>query len=219
MMSTMHIMHLGHTSAAVVVPQGRDKVEYTCPMHPRSGRWAPATARSAAWRSNPSSHWDGRARSPELRDFERRLWIAAVLTLPVFVMEMGASLQHPQLPRAAAVELATDGSRHPWCCGPGLPFFERAWVSLKNRSPNMFTLVALGTGAALAYSMVATLRPSWFPEALRGHDGSVPVYFEASAVITVLVLLGQVLELRAERRRVPSGHCWAWRPRDSSGSG
>ncbi|WP_244386864.1 copper-transporting P-type ATPase [Delftia lacustris] len=196
-----HHAHHGHTSAAVVVPQGQDKVEYTCPMHPQVRQMGPGNCPICGMALEPVIAQDGQARSPELQDFERRLWIAAVLTLPVFVMEMGGHLFNihsflaPQLSNWLQMALAT-----PVVLWAGLPFFERAWVSLKNRSPNMFTLVALGTGAAWLYSMVATLRPSWFPEALRGHDGSVPVYFEASAVITVLVLLGQVLELRAREK-------------------
>jgi P-type Cu+ transporter len=142
--------------------------------------------------------------SAELVDMRRRFWIGLALTVPVFVLEMGGHLlgltdiirQHTsnwlQLLLATPVVL--------WA---GWPFSVRGWQSLATRKLNMFTLIALGTGAAWIYSMAATLVQGMFPETLRGPDGAVPVYFEAAAVITVLVLLGQVLELRA--REATSG--------------
>ncbi|OYR17304.1 copper-translocating P-type ATPase [Brucella rhizosphaerae] len=134
----------------------------------------------------------------ELIDMTRRFWIGLVLTLPVFVLEMGGhllGLDHLISQRTSnwiQMLLAT-----PVVLWAGWPFFQRGWQSLVNRSLNMFTLIAMGTGAAWIYSMVATLAPGIFPDQFRQHDGSVAVYFEAAAVITVLVLLGQVLELRA----------------------
>ena len=134
----------------------------------------------------------------ELIDMQRRFWIALALTLPVFVLEMGSHL--------FGWDHAIGGTASNWVqlllatpvvLWAGAPFFERGYRSLLTRNLNMFTLIALGTGAAYAYSVIATLLPGLFPASLQGHDGSVPVYFEAAAVITVLVLLGQVLELKA----------------------
>lgn len=140
--------------------------------------------------------------SAELTDMSRRFWVALVLTLPVFVLEMGAHLfpaLHHLVPMKLSIwiqfVLAT-----PVVLWAGWPFFERAWASLKTRNLNMFTLIAMGTGVAWGYSVIATLTPNIFPAAFRASDGSVAVYFEAAAVITTLVLLGQVLELRARER-------------------
>ena len=140
--------------------------------------------------------------SPELADMARRFWIGLVLTVPVFLLEMGAHLFpaiHHLVPMRLSVwiqlTLAT-----PVVLWAGWPFFERGWASLKSRNLNMFTLIAMGTGVAWIYSIVATIAPQIFPTAFRNEDGSVAVYFEAAAVITVLVLLGQVLELRARER-------------------
>ncbi|HWJ68614.1 MAG TPA: heavy metal translocating P-type ATPase [Sphingobium sp.] len=140
--------------------------------------------------------------SSELIDMSRRFWIALVLALPVFILEMGAHLfpaLHRVVPMGVSVwvqfALAT-----PVVLWAGWPFFERGWASLRTRHLNMFTLIAMGTGVAWSYSVVATLTPGIFPAAFRAANGSVAVYFEAAAVITVLVLLGQVLELRARER-------------------
>lgn len=140
--------------------------------------------------------------SPELLDMSRRFRIGLALSLPVLVLEMGGHLApalHHLVPMRLSVwiqmALAT-----PVVLWAGRPFFTRGWASLRNRNLNMFTLIAMGTGVAWAYSMVGTLSPGMFPAAFRGVDGSVAVYFEAAAVITVLVLLGQVLELRARER-------------------
>ena len=132
----------------------------------------------------------------------RRFWIGLVLTLPVFGLEMGAHL-FPAILHAIPPNISNwlqFAFATPVVLWAGLPFFERGWRSLITRKLNMFTLIAMGTGVAWGYSMIATLLPGIFPESLRGHDGSVPVYFEAAAVITVLVLLGQVLELRAREQ-------------------
>jgi len=139
--------------------------------------------------------------SPELRDMTRRFWFGTVLTLPVFALEMGGhlvdlhSLVAQQTSNWMQLLLGT-----PVVLWAGWPFFIRAVASVKHRSLNMFSLVALGTGAAWLYGLVGTLAPGLFPTAFRGHDGAVAVYFEAAAVITVLVLLGQVLELRAREK-------------------
>ncbi len=139
--------------------------------------------------------------SPELRDMTRRFWIGLALTVPVFALEMGSHLidLHHLIAQQASnwiqLLLAT-----PVVLWAGWPFFVRAWASLTNRSLNMFTLIALGTGAAWVYSIVGTVAPGLFPASLRAPDGAVAIYFEAAAVITVLVLLGQVLELRAREK-------------------
>ena len=139
--------------------------------------------------------------NPELADMTRRFWIGLALTLPVFALEMGGHLINlhmllgAQLSNWAQFVLAT-----PVVVWAGWPFFVRCWASLMSHSLNMFTLIAMGTGVAWAYSIVATVLPSLFPAAFRSMDGAVPVYFEAAAVITVLVLLGQVLELKARDR-------------------
>ncbi|MCI0611470.1 copper-translocating P-type ATPase, partial [bacterium] len=141
--------------------------------------------------------------NPELRDMSRRFWISAALTVPILVLAMtemlpGQPVQHVlgmNLTIWIQMILAT-----PVVLWGGLPFFKRGWESVIHRSLNMFTLIALGTASAFFYSVIATLIPDIFPDSFRGHGGQVPVYFEAAAVITTLVLLGQVLELRARSR-------------------
>jgi Cu+-exporting ATPase len=141
--------------------------------------------------------------NPELRDMTRRLWVSAVLTAPLFAIAMAGMFWKVRLPgilsgqSLPALELALATPVVLW---GGLPFFQRFWTSLVNRSPNMFTLIGLGTGVAYLYSVVATLAPQFFPAALRGMSGYPDVYFEAAAAITTLVLLGQVMELRARSR-------------------
>src|SRR5262249_2715491 len=136
--------------------------------------------------------------NPELADMTRRLWIGVVLTLPVVALEMGGHLVdlHGVISQTSSnwVQLVFATPVVLWA---GWPFFVRGGQSLVTRNLNMFTLIAMGTGVAFLYSMIATLAPWLFPSALRGHDGAVAAYFEAAAVITVLVLVGQVLELRA----------------------
>src|SRR5690606_25920423 len=142
--------------------------------------------------------------NPELIDMTRRFWVGLVLTLPVFALEMGGHLTglHMVLGQTTSnwlqFALAT-----PVVLWAGWPFFVRGWQSLVTRNLNMFTLIAMGTGVAWIYSVIATFAPGIFPPAFRGSGGAVAVYFEAAAVITVLVLLGQVLELRA--REATSG--------------
>jgi Cu+-exporting ATPase len=140
--------------------------------------------------------------SPELEDMSRRFWIALALSLPVFVLEMGGHLV-PALHRLISPVVSTwiqFALATPVVLWAGWPFFTRGWASIRSGNLNMFTLIAMGTGVAWGYSVVATLFPAIFPSAFRGMDGAVAVYFEAAAVITVLVLLGQVLELRARER-------------------
>ena len=173
-------------------PPARDtSALYTCPMHPEVKKIGPGSCPfcGMALESMTISLDAVEKPDPELADMTRRFWIGLVATLPVFVLGMLEQLRWVQLALATPVVL--------WC---GWPLFVRAWASLVNRSLNMFTLIGLGTGAAYAQSVIATLAPGLFPKSFRGHDGGVPVYFEAAAVITVLVLLGQVLELRARSR-------------------
>jgi Cu+-exporting ATPase len=174
---------------------------YTCPMHPEIRQRGPGFCPICGMALEPEVATAAAAPNPELADMTRRFWSGLALTLPVFALEMGGhltGLDHwlgQQTSNWIQLALAT-----PVVLWAGWPFFERAWASLKSRNLNMFTLIAMGTGVAWAYSLIGTLLPSLFPPAMRNPDGSVAVYFEAAAVITVLVLLGQVLELRAREK-------------------
>lgn len=175
---------------------------WTCPMHPEVRQDHPGACPICGMALEPAQVTADAGPSPELIDMTRRFWIGLALAIPVFALEMGGHLfpiLHHLIPMQISIwvqfVLAT-----PVVLWAGWPFFERGWASLKTRNLNMFTLIAMGTGVAWAYSVVATLAPQIFPPAFRGDDGMVAVYFEAAAVITVLVLLGQVLELRARER-------------------
>ena len=175
---------------------------WTCPMHPEVRQDHPGACPICGMALEPAQVTADAGPSPELIDMTRRFWIGLALAIPVFALEMGGHLfpiLHHLIPMQVSIwvqfVLAT-----PVVLWAGWPFFERGWASLKTRNLNMFTLIAMGTGVAWAYSVVATLAPQIFPPAFRGNDGMVAVYFEAAAVITVLVLLGQVLELRARER-------------------
>ncbi|MDX1695070.1 MAG: heavy metal translocating P-type ATPase [Ketobacteraceae bacterium] len=174
---------------------------YTCPMHPEIRQQGPGDCPVCGMALEPEEVSLDDGPSAELKDMTRRFWIGLVLTLPVFVLEMGGhltGLEHiltPQVSNWIQLILATPVVV--WC---GLPFFVRGWKSVLSRNLNMFTLISIGTGVALLYSLVATLVPQIFPDAFRQEGGSVAVYFEAAAVIVVLVLLGQVLELRAREK-------------------
>jgi len=197
--------HSGHApmpaSAKPVGEGGPSQVEYTCPMHPQVRQMGPGHCPICGMALEPVVATAEQGESPELRDMTRRFWIGTALALPVFALEMGSHLFniHHLIAQQASnwVQLLLGTPVVLWA---GWPFFTRAISSVKNRSLNMFTLIALGTGAAWLYSIVATLAPGVFPPALRSEDGAVAVYFEAAAVITVLVLLGQVLELRAREK-------------------
>ncbi len=175
------------------------EIRYTCPMHPEVVQWGPGTCPKCGMALEPMDIVSEERPDSEYASMRRRFWLSALFTAPVLVLGMlgerlgfhlsGAVRNWVELLLAAPVVL--------W---GGRPFFERFWSSLVNRSPNMFTLIGLGTGAAFLDSVVATLFPQWFPSSFREMDGSVPVYFEAAAVITTLVLLGQVLELRARAK-------------------
>jgi Cu+-exporting ATPase len=173
---------------------------YTCPMHPQVRQVGPGSCPICGMALEPERISLDDAPDPELADMTRRFWIALALTLPVFAIEMGSHLagMHlvpPGWSNWISLVLAT-----PVVLWAGAPFFVRGWQSLVTRNLNMFTLIAMGTGVAWAYSVIGTLAPQLFPAAFRDMHGVVAVYFEAAAVITVLVLLGQVLELRARAR-------------------
>src|SRR5882724_6914943 len=175
------------------------KIRYTCPMHPEVVQWGPGTCPKCGMALEPMDITAEETPDAEYVSMHTRFWLSALFTVPVLVLGMlgerlglhlsGAVRNWVELLLAAPVVL--------W---GGWPFFERFWSSLVNRSPNMFTLIGLGTGAAFLDSVVATIFPQLFPASFREMDGAVPVYFEAAAVITTLVLLGQVLELRAREK-------------------
>lgn len=182
-------------------PQAR--TEYTCPMHPDVVRQQPGSCPICGMALEPRSVSPEEAPNPEFKDMARRFWVSLVLTVPVLLMGMlgmmpGIRLEQTLSGRAETwIELALSTPVVLW---GGRPFFERGWASVVNRSPNMFTLIAVGTGTAYVYSLVAAVVPGIFPVTFRDAHGNVAVYFEAAAAITTLVLLGQVLELRARSR-------------------
>ena len=185
---------------AIAPAPAPSRAKWTCPMHPQIVRDEPGSCPICGMALEPMTVTADEGPAPELIGMTRRFWIGLALTAPLLVfmigdMLPGQPLRHLVSPRVAAwTQLALATPVVLWC---GWPFFVRGWQSLVNRSLNMFTLIALGTGLAYAYSVVATLAPGLFPAAFRTHGGEVGLYFEAAAVITVLVLLGQVLELRA----------------------
>jgi len=199
------------------VPAASTRTEYTCPMHPQIVRDGPGACPICGMALEPRTVTASAEENPELRDMTRRFWVGVALTTPLLAIAMGSMLW----PRPVAdlmIALRINGASLPWLefalatpvvlwCG--LPFFQRFWTSLVNRSPNMFTLIGLGTGVAYVYSLVATIAPGIFPDSMRGiagrgmtsMGGGYPeVYFESAAAITTLVLLGQVMELRARSR-------------------
>ena len=179
------------------------KTEYLCPMHPEVVSDAPGSCPKCGMALEARTVTLSEENNPELDDMTRRFWLGAALSLPVLLVAMSDMISGQPLHRMFSpwalmwFQLLLSTPVVLWC---GWPFFERAWASLVNRSPNMFTLVGMGVGTAYGYSLVATVVPHWFPDSFRGHGGEVGVYFEAAAVITTLVLLGQVLELRARSK-------------------
>lgn len=177
-----------------------DGAIYTCPMHPEVRQQGPGACPICGMALEPEMVTADTGANHELADMTRRFWIGLALTLPVFALEMGGHLtgMHQWLGQQTSnwlqLVLAT-----PVVLWAGCPFFERGWASLKSRNLNMFTLIALGTGVAWIYSVIGTIWPGLFPASMR-TSGAVAIYFEAAAVITVLVLLGQVLELRAREQ-------------------
>jgi len=177
--------------------------EYVCPMHPEIVRPAPGSCPICGMALEPRKVTATEEENPELRDMTSRFWVSAVLTAPLLTIAMSGMFAQMRLPGILSgpflplLELALATPVVLW---GGLPFFQRFWTSLVNRSPNMFTLIGLGTGVAYIYSLIGALAPQIFPESMRGMGGYPDVYFEAAAAITTLVLLGQVMELRARSR-------------------
>ncbi len=194
-----HADHHGEKAKPIAGPAAANAI-YICPMHLEIRQVGPGNCPICGMALEPETITGEEGENPELADMRKRFWVGLVLTLPVFILEMGGHVldfHHyigGTLSNWIQLVLAT-----PVVLWAGKPFFERGWQSLKTRNLNMFTLVAMGTGVAWLYSIVATLAPNIFPETFR-QDGTVAVYFEAAAVITVLVLLGQVLELKAREQ-------------------
>ena len=175
--------------------------DYVCPMHPEVVRSEPGSCPICGMALEPRTAAAVEERNPELEDLTRRFWASLVLTVPVFLLAMTDMLPgRPLHVRPGAQGVLEMALATPVVLWGGWPFFQRMWASFLHRRPNMFTLIGLGTGAAYLYSLAATLFPSAFPASFRGHGGQVDRYFEAASVVVVLVLLGQVLELRARSR-------------------
>jgi Cu+-exporting ATPase len=188
------------------MPTAATRTEYTCPMHPEIVRTETGSCPICGMALEPRTVTAVEEENPEVRDMTRRFWVGVALTAPLLLIAMGSMLgYHLNIDfdfngigiNLAWVEFVLATPVVLWC---GWPFFQRFWTSLINRSPNMFTLIGLGTGVAYVYSLVATVAPHIFPESLRRMGGYPDVYFEAAAAITTLVLLGQVMELRARSR-------------------
>ena len=173
---------------------------YSCPMHPQIVRDRPGSCPICGMALEPRTVTLEEGPNPELVVMSRRFWVGLALSLPIFLLAMGDMLPgkplHHLLSMTAMnwVQLALATPVVFWC---GWPFFERAWSSVIHRSPNMFTLIALGVGSAYLYSLVATVAPERFPEGFRASSGAVMPYFDTAVVVTVLILLGQVLEMKA----------------------
>src|SRR5271154_2274722 len=193
-----HVVPSADVASDATSPAGKS-VRYTCPMHPEIVRIGPGSCPICGMALEPMDAFAEVEADPEYDSMKRRFWVSAALSLPVLLLAMfGDVLKLPLSSNAInwiEFVLAT-----PVVLWGGWPFFHRFWASLVHRSPNMFTLIGLGTGAAYLDSLAATLFPQIFPMSFRGMDGAAPVYFEAAAVITTLVLLGQVLELRARQQ-------------------
>src|SRR5258708_29333471 len=188
------------SGAAPSLAAGPEKeIRYTCPMHPEIIRFGPGTCPICGMALEPRDVFAEVEADPEYDSMRLRFWISAALSLPLLFLSMLGELPGlhltPTIRNGIEFFLAT-----PVVLWGGWPFFERFWSSLVNRSPNMFTLIGLGTGAAYLDSVAATFFPQIFPASFRDMDGAAPVYFEEAAVITTLVLLGQVLELPARQR-------------------
>jgi Cu+-exporting ATPase len=188
--------YVGPKPASVAAPPG---AIYTCPMHPEIEQGHPGSCPKCGMALEPKTATAEEGPNPELVDMSRRFWVGLVLSVPVFLIAMadmlpGRPLHHLDMTMLNWVQLVLATPVVLWA---GWPFFERAWGSIVHRSPNMFTLIALGVGAAYLYSLAATVVPWAFPEGFRSAMGAVETYFDTAAVVTVLVLLGQVLEIRA----------------------
>jgi Cu+-exporting ATPase len=181
-------------------PAVAGEVLWTCPMHPEVVRAGPGSCPICGMGLEPVTPAAGDAANPELRDMTRRFWVGVVLSVPLLAIAMAEHFDQPALDALVSPRLLTWVQlilATPAVLWGGWPFFQRGWASVVSRQLNMFTLIALGTGVAYVYSLVAALAPGIFPASFRNPDGQVPLYFEAASVIVTLVLLGQVLELRA----------------------
>jgi P-type Cu+ transporter len=179
------------------------KTEYVCPMHPEIVRPEPGFCPICGMALEPKTVTLEEEANPELVDMTRRFWVSVVLSAPIALLAMSDTIPGQPIQRIASPQLLNWlqlGLATPVVLWGGWPFFQRGWASIINRSLNMFTLIAIGVGTAYVYSVVATFFPHLFPQSFRGHTGEVGVYFDAAAVITTLVLLGQVLELRARSK-------------------
>jgi Cu+-exporting ATPase len=187
--------HADH-APAVAPPAGATASKYTCPMHPEIVRDGPGSCPICGMALEPMMPSLDDGPDPELRDMTRRFWMSAAFTLPLVILVMGEMLGLRLVGARTRVwiELAL---ALPVCTWGAWPFYVRFAQSLKNKSLNMFTLIGLGVGVAFIYSLIAALAPDIFPQAFRTHEGTVGTYFEAAGVIVTLILLGQVLELRA----------------------
>lgn len=183
------------------VPVAASRTEYTCPMHPEIVRPGPGSCPICGMALEPRTVTVQEEENPELREMTRRFWVSLALTAPLLIVAMASM--------SSGMQRFLSGAWLPWTelilatpvvLWGGLPFFQRGWASIVNRSTNMFTLIAMGTGVAYVYSLIATIAPGLFPESMQETSGRPPVYFEAAAAIVTLVLLGQVLELRARSR-------------------
>jgi len=186
----------------IAQPSPESRTQYVCPMHPEIVRDGPGNCPLCGMALEPRTA-EVEAEDYELKAMSRRFWISAALSLPLLILAMGHDFYPAAMPGfldARTLQWLQLVLATPVVLWGGWPFFARGWASLSNRSLNMFTLIALGIGVAWLYSLIATLWPGLFPDRLRTMAGWVPVYFEAAAVITTLVLLGQVLELRARSR-------------------
>jgi Cu+-exporting ATPase len=196
--STHHVSARQRAAASGVAVE---TAEWTCPMHPEIRRPGPGSCPICGMALEPVVATADSGPSPELADMTRRFWVGVALSIPVLVLAMAGDLfpaVGDVIPRSVSnwiqLILAT-----PVVLWGGWPFFQRGWTSIRTLNLNMFTLIAMGTGVAWLFSVVATVTPAVFPDAFR-MDGAVDVYFEAASVITTLVLLGQVLELRAREQ-------------------
>ena len=186
-----------HEHGAIVMGEVAQGTIWTCPMHPQIRRNGPGQCPICGMALEPLEPTLDEGPNPELIDMTKRFWLSSVLTVPLVALAMGMDLFGWRLLPMRTAQWVQLALATPVVLWSGWPFFERFWASLKTRNLNMFTLIGLGIGVAYTYSLVATLAPQAFPQSLKSMDGLVPVYFEAAAVITTLVLLGQVLELRA----------------------
>ncbi|WP_270887038.1 heavy metal translocating P-type ATPase [Pedococcus sp. 5OH_020] len=196
-----HHRHVHGHHAGAAIPGAGDVAEWTCPMHPEVRKPGPGSCPICGMALEPVMVTAGAGPSPELADMTRRFWVGVALSVPVLVLSMGRSLvpgfaDAISASASAWVQLVLATPVVLWA---GWPFFVRAWTSVRTATLNMFTLIAMGTGVAWVFSVIATVAPGIFPDAFR-MDGAVEVYFEAASVITTLVLLGQVLELRAREQ-------------------